>query len=178
MTGCECESRLDAFHDGELGPADRAQVAGHVAKCPACAAVLQQMQRMSLLLGRGRGDVWADVSADEMARLHGAVDREIKRFRLQVDPSFWRTAALLSGLAASVLVVASAWLAETPPAQQATGPSAVALQPAWERVAMTLQADPLPYAGPQASPDQSALADAHASMTDWMLENLKGRDGQ
>jgi anti-sigma factor RsiW len=178
MSGCEFESRLDGFHDGELGADEQARVAEHVAKCPACGAALEQMRRMSALLASGRGDGSADVSADEIARLHAAVDREMKRSRFQVDRSFWRTAALLSGLAASVLIVASAWLMETPAPRQTAKLEPAVVQPAWERVAMTLQADPLPYAGPQATPDQSALADADANMTDWMLENLKGREGR
>jgi anti-sigma factor RsiW len=179
MTGCGFESRLDAFHDGELSAAERARVAEHVAGCASCGAALQQMQQMSLLLGSRREDVSTKVSAGELARLHAAVDRQIMRSRFQVDPSFWRTAGVLSGLAASVLIVASAWLMETPAARQpALSLEPVALQPDWERIAMTLRADPLPYSGPEAMPDQSALADAHANMTDWMLENLKGRAGQ
>jgi anti-sigma factor RsiW len=179
MTGCEFESRLDALHDGELSAAEQARVAEHVASCASCGGALQQMQRMSLLLGSRRDDVSKEVSAGELARLHAAVDRQIIRARFQVDPSFWRTAGVLSGLAASVLIVASAWLMETPAARQpATALAPAAVQPDWERVAMTLRADPLPYSGPEANPDHSALADAHANMTDWMLENLKGRAGR
>ncbi len=179
MTGCGFESRLDAFHDGELNADDQARVAEHVAGCAACGDALREMQRMSLLLGGRRDEALSEVSADELARLHAAVDRQIMRSRFQVDPSFWRTAGVLSGLAASVLIVASAWLLETPSVRQSSpsfGP--VAMQQDWERVAMTLRSDPLPYSGPEANPDQSALADAHANMTDWMLENLKGRAGR
>lgn len=178
MNGCGIETRLDAFHDGELNAAERAGIAEHLQGCAVCAAALEQMQRMSVLLASDRRDVsgeliLSEVGTDEIGRIHAAVDREMNGSAFLIDRSFWRTAAVLSGLAASVLIVASAWLMETPLPR-----AGVALHPAgplqaWERVAMG-RSDPLPYAGPAANPDQSALADAHVNMTNWMLDHLKG----
>lgn len=181
MNGCGNKFRLNAFHDGELDAAERARVAEHLQGCADCATALDQLQRMSTLLIGDRTETPAGnnlVDAGEIARLHAAVDHEINRAAFQIDRSFWRTAAVLSGLAASVLIVASAWLMETPAPR-----APVALQPSiaqepWERVAMTLRADPLPYAGPEANPDPSAMADAHMTMTNWMLDNLKGQAGR
>ena len=85
-------------------------------------------------------------------------------------------AGILTGLAASVLVVASAWLWEAP--APATGRARVVFAPApaaeWERVAMTLDAGPLNgVPGPPAGtdfPGRTVLADAR--LADWMLQNL------
>ncbi len=178
MYGCGTEFRLDAYHDGELDAEERSRVAEHVQGCAACAEALEQMRRMTLLLGGERHSATEDVSQDEIARLHAAVDREANRSAFQIDRSFWRTAVVLSGLAASVLIIASAWLMETPAPRTHVATQPIGPEAPWERYAMTLRADPLPYAGPEANPDQSALADAHANMTSWMLDNLKGQVGR
>jgi anti-sigma factor RsiW len=44
----DCENlRLDAYHDGELSPAGRADVEAHLRDCPSCAAELAAMRGMS-----------------------------------------------------------------------------------------------------------------------------------
>ena len=148
MNGCRIESRLDAYYDGELEAAEQARIAEHVQGCPACRMALEQMRQMSALLAGDRPDAVHEVGASEIARIHAAVNREMNRSAFQVDRSFWRAAVLVSGLAASVLIIASAWLMETPAprTQPLVAVEPTAPQPAWERVAMTLQADPLPYA--------------------------------
>lgn len=47
MVDCENRVRLDAHHDGELSPAERADVEAHLRDCPSCAAELAAMRRMS-----------------------------------------------------------------------------------------------------------------------------------
>src|SRR2546421_1996236 len=47
MVDCENRVRLDAYHDGELSPADRSDVEAHLRDCPSCAAALAAMRRMS-----------------------------------------------------------------------------------------------------------------------------------
>jgi anti-sigma factor RsiW len=175
MEICEFNSRLDAFHDRELDHAAAAQVAEHVKRCPACAEALAQLQRVSGLFANDREDsAAAEVSAAELLPIHAAVDREIAaRPASTVDRSFWRTAGMLGALAASVLIIASAWLWETPVPHQSIGTVASA-GPAWERVATTLEVDPLPQVNADPLVDRSALADAHGDLTDWMLANLKG----
>src|SRR5437667_9658860 len=47
MVDCENGVRLDAYHDGELPPAERSNVEAHLRDCPSCAAELAAIRRMS-----------------------------------------------------------------------------------------------------------------------------------
>ena len=47
MVDCENRIRLDAYHDGELSPAERSDVEAHLHDCPSCAAELAAIRRMS-----------------------------------------------------------------------------------------------------------------------------------
>jgi anti-sigma factor RsiW len=47
MVDCEIRVRLDAYHDGELSLAERSDVEAHLRDCPACAAELAAIRRMS-----------------------------------------------------------------------------------------------------------------------------------
>jgi anti-sigma factor RsiW len=48
MVDCENRVRLDAYHDGELSPAERSDVEAHLRDCPSCAAELAAMRRISV----------------------------------------------------------------------------------------------------------------------------------
>ena len=47
MVDCENRIRLDAYHDGELSPAERSDVETHLRDCPSCAAELAAIRGMS-----------------------------------------------------------------------------------------------------------------------------------
>src|SRR5689334_21033800 len=47
MVDCENPVRLDAYHDGELSPAERSAVEAHLRDCPSCAAELAAIRGMS-----------------------------------------------------------------------------------------------------------------------------------
>src|SRR5689334_6058893 len=47
MVDCENRVRLDAYHDGELPPAERSDVEAHLRDCPSCAAELAAIRRVS-----------------------------------------------------------------------------------------------------------------------------------
>ena len=47
MVDCGNRVRLDAYHDGELSPAERADVEAHLRDCPACAAELAAIRGLS-----------------------------------------------------------------------------------------------------------------------------------
>jgi anti-sigma factor RsiW len=47
MDDCENRVRLNAYHDGELSPAERSDVESHLRDCPSCAAELAVIRRMS-----------------------------------------------------------------------------------------------------------------------------------
>ena len=47
MVDCENPVRLDAYHDGELSPAERAGVEAHLRHCPSCVAELAAIRGLS-----------------------------------------------------------------------------------------------------------------------------------
>lgn len=57
MVDCENRVRLDAYHDGELFPAERSDVEVHLRGCPSCAARLAAI--------RGVSSAFADTSPGE-----------------------------------------------------------------------------------------------------------------
>src|SRR6476660_6198074 len=46
MVDCENRVRLDAYHDGELSPAERSDVEAHLRDCVSCAAELAAIRTM------------------------------------------------------------------------------------------------------------------------------------
>jgi anti-sigma factor RsiW len=159
MSSCEPQL-LSAYLDGELSPEQAQRVERHVRECPMCAAELEQMRDVSLAISEYS---FEDLRPDELARVHEAIDRG-------VDQPVWRLGVILSGLAASILVISATWLAELPPptAHTRTEIAKVKLQ-SWERVAMTLRAPPLPLE----APDRGEIQVADAQFAHWMLNGLK-----
>ena len=47
MVDCENRVRLDAYHDGELSPAERSDVEAHLGQCRSCAGELAAIRRTS-----------------------------------------------------------------------------------------------------------------------------------
>ena len=76
MVDCENPVRLDAYHDGELSPAERSDVEAHLRDCPSCAAELAAMQGIS--------GAFADVtprepSHEQLSELAASVRAELLR---------------------------------------------------------------------------------------------------
>ena len=169
MSDCQFQSRVEAYHDGELAAEGRRAVEEHVAACDACAAELAWLRSVSQSLGRRRG---ADVTPALLDRVHAAVDAAGEESQRDAYPiSLYRTAGALMAIAASVLIVSCVWLNELPAPAGPGNPAggvAVAEAPAWERVALTLRADPLP----SGLDGEAYLADAR--LADWVLRGLGG----
>lgn len=180
MSHCEFQPRLSAWYDGELAADEAWLVERHVeAGCPVCRADLAAMR--TLTAGVGAATRLANL-AESVDDLHAVIRREAGPAPAQSD--LRRTAVVLSGLAASILVVSATWLAElrpgptpggqvlTPSAVDAGGP-ALALSSDWETVATTLRADPRP----ELLAD-SPLEPRYADAIDWLLQNLAPAGGR
>lgn len=166
MDACD-EQLLSAYADGELAAEDRAKVEAHLRECVECRAVLEQIREASRML---REYPFDDVRDGELAHVHAAIDDAADRPILRLGFS-------LGVIAASVLIVSCAWLYElrgenrtTAHEQVVTRVAPTAPAPQWERMAMTLRADPLPHPGD----DTSKFADAQ--LADWMLNGLSRRE--
>ena len=164
---CPYRSRLDAYHDGELDADAQEQFQSHLMACAACAAELRQMQRVSGLFNEMADE---PMSGAAVARVHDAVDA------VEDEPSLGigRIAAVLTALAASVLIVGSAWLWDAPgrPVRSPLVAGRIVPTPAWERVAMTLRTDPLART-PWEVNDRTRLAYENR-LTRWMVRDLTG----
>jgi anti-sigma factor RsiW len=168
MTRCDFEqSLLSAYVDDELDPSACQRVEEHLHTCPSCAAQLQSLKNLAEAFATYP---YPDLNSTELDRLHQVLDEE-------VDAPVLRLAGSLSVVAASVLIVATAWLLElrsTQPVPVAS-PANVTLAPApaWEQVATSLHVDAPVYGGGIGNPmDRTQLADAQ--IADWMLQGLGG----
>ena len=159
MNGCE-PSLLSAYLDGELDRAATERVAAHLKECAVCAAELASLRELSRSLAGVRVP---ELSADELDRIHQALDES-------VDAPVWRLGGMIGVIAASILVVSATWLVTLPARSpvrtmtQETVASTAQLAD-WEQVAVTLRVEP-----PQVGEDRVYLADAH--LDEWMLEGL------
>jgi anti-sigma factor RsiW len=166
MMDCKNRSQLGAYHDGEL-PADAArELARHLESCPACAAELAGLQSASELFSVFTQE---RMSRAALARAHEAVERD-------AQPSLLRIAGLLAGLAASAMVIGSAWLWEAPTAHKGHSGPLVYVQsadkdPQWLLVATTLRVDPLPQ---EIGNNRTQIVSEPAVATaEWILNNLE-----
>jgi len=150
MAKCLYEQKIEAYHDGELDADGRAQVESHLAQCAACAAHLNQMQAMSQLL-----------ASREQPRLS-----QISRYRLQrrvdavMEQGLLRFAWMMSGIAATVLLIGSAWLMRVDDTTQAAAPAEA---PPWVSVSLSNSRDPV-------------VREAATPAEQWYLADASGND--
>lgn len=176
---CEYRIGVASLHDGELDAADAALVRAHVEQCPSCAAELAELRELSARIASDVAALSDGADAAALAGMHRAVDRAAAGAdAADTTPlPLLRTAGLLGALAASVLIVAGVWLLDGPPRAALAGRGVrggaaanelVAIPPDWERIAMTLRAQPRPgVVG-----DDSPFAPHYAAAIDWMLDGL------
>lgn len=108
LLGCErTDGRLEAFHDGELGHAERLDVAEHLEMCPRCRERLAQLRAVSLALRESAPEArptaarLSNLAADVVSRV-GAEHRVSWRSRL--GEMFEDLNMVFSGAAATVAV--------------------------------------------------------------------------
>ena len=150
MSDCQYADRLSAYHDEELAPAAAAEVERHLAQCPACAAELGRMEKLSQAFAGLPAPL---VSPQAMLRLHRRVDA-------LPGLSIAHLAEALTAVAASIVIACGAWMwASSAPAEAAT-------MPIWE--AAVLQKPAESSAPQQASEDR---------LTVWMAQDLSRESG-
>ncbi|GEM_PF-5586156 len=165
MTLCPTTQILSAYHDGEIDVATADDVRGHVAICRQCQGELDEMKALSMAI---TDDAEAlGVLPIELWRIQSTVRMSIGK--ADASASLRRTAAFLGAMAASVLIIATAWLVdlERTAAQVDSVGAAVAVAPDWERLASTLHTEPRPGI----PGDMSPYSLRYAVAVDWMLRN-------
>ncbi len=159
---CTFRQQLSAYHDGERSPDASARVDEHLAGCEPCRVALASIQQLSDLFASARDE---DVTLAEVARVHDAIDAE-------PAGNYFRTARMLIGLAASVLIIGSAWLWETPAGVSPVGGISISTgqTPQWEYVAVNQQAWLPPNSANPVVGDESRYAEAE--VIQYMVQNL------
>jgi len=120
MSECEYARRLSAYHDGEVSETERVALEAHLQGCPACAAELNRLRRLSHVLATAPRP---EMPAKALARLHRAADD-------MAMADLGRMAKTLMAIAASILLVCALWLWRSRAAGEATEPI-----PTWETAA-------------------------------------------
>lgn len=151
MDTCPYSLKLGVFHDGELPEEQQRELERHLAgACPMCLPELAQLRRLSALL-----------ESASWPRLSGHARQGLYRLAPNIaDYTYLRIAKWTTGLAASVLLAASAWMVVH---QHGTSPTGDAPQ-LWVQFAI--------------NPPESSSAEAIGADTtfaDWMMTNLRGR---
>jgi anti-sigma factor RsiW len=164
-----CDSAaLSAYLDGELDASSRAALERHLVTCERCRGDLDALRELSQAFVRYP---YADLTAGERSQMHETIDAA-------ADAPVLRLGGMMGLIAASILVVSSAWLVALPPSRPITpgagnGGAMVATAPPvapmdeWERIATSLRVD-----APRAADDQVYLAEAN--LDEWMLKSLEG----
>ena len=122
MSECKYARQLGAYHDGELPPAQAAEVEEHARRCSACAADLARIRALSQMLKSAQG---AQLPPAVLERLHRRVD-------LTPAVSMRRMAEAVAAVAAVVLVTCSALLATASGGSRSAG----SLPEGWEMAAV------------------------------------------
>ena len=144
----------------------------HLLTCTACSTELTRIREISAAFDHIKAE---RMSVAAMARAHATADASAA----SASPlPFLRVAGVLAGLAASILIIASAWLwdssADVSESSTVSVPLSVTAAPEWERIAMTLDTGPL-IRDTSGTPDQQILASAggnDARVAEWMVQNL------
>ena len=161
MTDCTSHHDLESYHDGELAPERREVLRRHVETCGECSRELRQLRDLSDLL---TPEDSGDMTDAELGRLHADVSQMLEHTKPATLAFPWVRA--LCAIAASILIIAAAWMAQPQPPIRVPGGGGSAT-PDWQRLAMGQQ--PLP-----GSADQPGLADSEFAQ--FLLDNLQPRE--
>ena len=158
MVDCENRVRLDAYHDGELSPAEWSDVEAHLRVCPSCADELAAIRRMS---GAFADATPREPSHEQLLQLARSVRAESSDARMLLG-LFRRTA-----IAAAVLLACS--LAGTVYLSQRTKAAAHEAM-VLDHVAIWSQAAAF-AADPMSDERQS---ERQVALAQWIVDDLRG----
>lgn len=161
MSQCSYQTSLEAYQDGQAGLEMAREIESHALTCAACSAELNRLMQLSELLRTARPE---GIRADELARLHEAVESV-------EDRGIIRMVFGLSAVAASILIISTAWLYDVPQ-RGPVGPYVVGhvVEQPWERMASV--GHPVV---PEVRPSGTAMANQET--IDWMIRGTGGESG-
>jgi anti-sigma factor RsiW len=152
---CDKSAQVHAYHDGELDLAAARAVEAHVAECPPCAGLLDELRRLTRMIADAPFRAMPDRA---MSRFHGSWNAAHERGAL-------RTVSWLTAAAAAVLAIGiGMW-----PAHREAAPAA--RSNAWEIAALT---PPAPAHAGAAGEDGSDLV----QVAQWIANDLSDGGGE
>lgn len=141
MFECNHHLKLEAYHDRQLDAAGRDAFERHLAECGDCSAARAELQNIS--------QMFAEIPTPRLSQI--ALYRLHSNLDFLTDRGLLRLARVMTGLAASVLLLGSLWLMRPHPVVAQVNTS-VALLP--------LQIE------------EQSLATSDSSPSDWMVAEL------
>ena len=164
MVDCGNPVRLDAYHDGELSPAERADVEAHVRDCPPCAAELAAIRRLSAAFAEAPPREPSDAQLMRLAR-------GVRAERYGAEPSdermllrLFRATAVAAAVLLACTLAGAAYLSQR---TRAAAHEAMIL----DHVAMGSRSAAL-AGGPGGEGRQS---EEQVLLAQWIAEDLTGR---
>jgi len=163
MVDCEHRVRLDAYHDGELSPAERSDVEAHLRDCPSCAAELAAM--------RGISGAFAEATPREPS--YGQLLQLARSVR--AEPSDARSDArmllrLFRGTAVAAAVLLACTLAAAVYLSQR---SKAAAHEAMVLDHVATRSQPAAFASDPVSAERQS--EEHVLLAQWIADDLRGR---
>ena len=159
MIDCEKQVRLDAYHDGELSPAERSAVEAHLRECPSCAAELAAIGRMS---GAFADTTPSEPSHEQLSQLAQGVRSETSNARMLLR--LFRGTAVAAAVLLACTLAGAAYLSRR---TRAAAHEAMVLDhvTTWSRSAALATG---PVGDGRRSEEQVLLAQ-------WIADDLRGR---
>ena len=152
----DCENlRLDAYHDGELSPGERADVEAHFLDCPACAAELAAIRGMSAAFADAAP---RESSNEQLRRLARGVHAESPDARMLLR--LFRRAAVAAAVLLVCALAAGAYLSQR---TKAAAHEAMVLD------GLATGSHSVAFAADPASAEQQVL------LAQWIADDLRGR---
>ena len=159
MVECANQVRLDAYHDGELSPADRSDVEAHLRDCPSCAAQLAAIRRMS---GAFAEATPRDPSHEQLLQLARSVRAEASDERMLLR--LFRVTAIAAAVLLACALAGAVYLSQR---TKAAAHEAMVLDHVaiWSRPA-ALASDPVSDEG---------QSEQQVAMARWIADDLRVR---
>ncbi len=159
MVDCGNQVRLDAYHDGELSPAERSAVEAHLRDCQSCAAELAAMRGMSAAFA---DTAPREPSREQLSRLARSVRAEPSDDRMLLR--LFRATAVAAAVLLACALAGAAYLSQR---TRAAAHEAMVLDhvASWSRSAAVATG---PVSDGRRSEEQVLLAQ-------WIANDLRGR---
>jgi anti-sigma factor RsiW len=159
MVDCENRVRLDAYHDGELSPAQRYEVEAHLRDCPSCAAELAAIRGMS---GAFADTAPPEPSHERLSQLARSVRAEPSDARMLLR--LFRGTAVAAALLLACALAGAVYLSQR---TKAAAHEAMVLDhvATWSRSA-ALATDPV---------SDGRQSEQEVLLAQWIADDLRGR---